>query len=67
MSVVYYQEKQRTKMKTRADKTKNIGAKFTSFRLIVVVQQKSIGSRNSLGGPRGETMGGNEVAFLYGF
>ena len=46
------------------DKIIEIGAKFTSFRFIVVVQQKSKGSRNSAGGPKGATIGGNTVELV---
>ena len=46
------------------DRITEIGAKLTSFRFIVVVQQKSKGSRNSAGGPRGATTGGNTVELV---
>lgn len=55
-----------TTRNTTADNTTTTGAQFTSLRFIVVVQQKSSGSRNSLGGPRGGRLGGNCVAFRYG-
>lgn len=41
-----------------------IGEKFTWSFLIVVVQQKSRGSRNRSGGPKGGSWGGNEVALV---
>lgn len=43
-----------------------MGAQFNESFLIVVVQQKSNGSLNSVEGPRGGRVGGKEVAFKYG-
>lgn len=42
------------------------GAKLISLRFMVVVQQKSSGSKNTFEGPKGGTEGGNEVALRYG-
>ena len=44
-----------------------IGAKLTSSSFMVVVQQKSRGARYWSGGPKGATVGGLEVEFVYGF
>ena len=42
------------------------GAKLISLRFMVVVQQKSNGSRYTFEGPKGDTEGGNDVALRYG-
>jgi hypothetical protein len=42
------------------------GAKLISLRFMVVVQQKSNGSRYTFEGPKGGTEGGNDVALRYG-
>ena len=46
--------------------TTTTGAKLTSFRSMVVVQQKSRGSLYCSGGPKGSRTGGREVALIYG-
>src|ERR1700722_19167005 len=56
-----------TVKKTRAEMIITIGAKFTWVFSMVVVQQKSKGSRNWSGGPKGGTTGGYEEAFVFGF